>query len=63
MAKDMKWISVEDRLPNDNQLVLIYEPHCRNNKEKGIGIDDYELGDQDYGKWISHWMSLPDPPE
>ena len=59
----MKWISVKDSLPNDKQVVLVYEPHCSDQPEKGITTDVYSGGDLDYGTWVTHWMPLPEPPE
>lgn len=59
-AKQPRWISVKDRLPNFEQPVLAYS-----GEELGIGFA-YLDGD---GKWygdcgdVTHWMPLPEPPE
>lgn len=58
----MQWISVKDRLPQDDDMVLVW------NK------DDVEFGmyDKTYGVWkdyteylrhITHWMPKPNGPE
>ncbi len=56
----MKWISVEDRLPEDYQDVLVWEEHAGR---------DYVLSwyAPFCGWWketpdVTHWMPLPDPP-
>lgn len=62
----MNWISVEDRLPKDDQTVLIHHtngtifeaeflkdtPHSYFYKDIAIRIDK-----------VLHWMPLPNPPE
>lgn len=58
---EMKWISVEDRLPERFNRVLVYR--------KGGKV---EQGFRDVGDWwkiygtrtkhITHWMPLPEPP-
>ena len=63
-----KWVSVNDRLPNDGQDVLAY---LYNGEETRIAPFNY-----DKGTWydcvmnctvainsITHWMPLPDPPK
>ena len=66
-----KWISVEDKLPDENQEVLILIPVVnRFNIENGIYRGDGIWS----GAWctrrgkgqsykVSHWMPLPDAPE
>ena len=66
----MEWISVEDRLPEDGEWVLMF---C----VEFSGVDKYRAGfyhgDNDGLSWLSaanafgfptvtHWMPLPDPP-
>ena len=55
-----EWISVEDRLPDDNTCVVVYEPHVRDNDENGICIVRYLLEDNDFVDYITHWMPLSD---
>lgn len=71
-----RWISVDDRLPNIGERVFVYIPRPDNHYNTEIayiseGNDDYPywvLGDksQFYSTrfhYISHWMSLPEPPK
>lgn len=59
----MKWISVEDRMPELNKVVIV---------EGGIAIhnSDFQwvtMTGHDSGnviQWtVTHWMPLPSPPE
>ena len=69
----MEWISVEDRLPDSGEWVLMY-------LNKFLGVDQYRAGFYSMGTWLSaanwtednytlsadnitYWMPLPDPPE
>lgn len=64
-----EWISVEDRLPEKNQDVLVYSGNFIGgmmNVYTYVGNDNWA---DDYGHWgntelegITHWMSLPTPP-
>ncbi len=52
------WISVKDRLPNDDERVLAYFPEMRDSEadiqlSKGWAIN----------KFVSHWMPLPKTPK
>ncbi len=59
------WISVKDRLPETDQMVLFFD-------KENICYGEYEFynpGDRwydvDRSRWridVSHWMPLPDPP-
>lgn len=49
------WVSVKDRLPDDLETVLCYEPNCDED------IFTYRLGD-DVGCAVTHWMPLPESP-
>lgn len=52
----MSWISVEDRLPSEDDQVL----GCSIN---GVVITFETLWVEDFGIWdITHWMPLPEPP-
>ena len=63
------WISVEDRLPDNGEPVIGFEPHCLENRDKGIGVidADYDLAKNnmksDGTYWVTHWMPLPEPPK
>jgi Lar family restriction alleviation protein len=56
------WISVEDRLPKKNTLVLAINSlegiYTSIFNEKGWGVSGYG-----YMKNITHWMPLPEPPD
>lgn len=72
----MRWISVEDRLPEHRKSVLVYCPEFDN-----IYCADYRSKEDDIfsliGKWfyfeqgvgniileeVTHWMALPRPPK
>lgn len=58
------WISVEDRLPELGERVLVWLPY--------VATEAYRKGDcwvrhnsnlEDYmGAKVTHWMQLPEPP-
>ena len=58
------WISVKDRLPEDDKEVLAYDSE---HKEIVIALYDSEDEEWDYGDWyegaITHWQPLPELPE
>jgi hypothetical protein len=56
-----EWISVNDRLPEKNQLVLIYAPDTDQLKIR-IGLFDKEINIY-HNLGITHWQPLPEPPK
>ena len=58
----MEWIRVEDRLPEDNQRVLVYRPEMETADTGPISV---QFGWTCARKHcdVSHWMPLPEPPE
>lgn len=58
----MHWISVKDRLPSHETMVIVYSELC------GIGLAFIDNRDE---KWcgdchdedVLYWMPLPEPPE
>lgn len=55
---DLEWISVYERLPEEDERVLAYFPDmagsdCEIQISKGWALN----------KFVSHWMPLPDSPE
>ena len=61
-----EWISVKDRLPEENTEVLIY---CKTNSGKEVFFVDkicYFRGLPIWQVWsekVTHWMPLPEPPK
>lgn len=59
------WISVEDRLPEEYQRVLVFVPEAN----KLIGSPDMDTDRVANGRWVrwdkfvTHWMPLPEFPE
>ena len=65
----MKWTSVEDKFPEDGQLVIAtgFDWGCSKNKRHFIVCKYFQrdwLGDEgEEYKYVTHWMPLPEPPE
>ena len=73
LVEPPRWISVEDRLPKEEGLVLV----IANGKPMNniTLVDAYELGEYTDEGWIidawpgwedaqvTHWMPLPEPPK
>jgi len=65
MRGERRWIPVQERLPEQNEPVLIYTEmigrHVASIDEEGEWFCDYG------GEWlfpnVTHWMPLPQPPE
>lgn len=61
-----KWISVDDRLPDENTSVLVCNANGTTYDEREADIAYLENGQFD-GVWcgrelkVTHWMPLPDP--
>lgn len=60
-----EWISVEDRLPEEDEWVLV---GCEKYQMTSWGIlmnGKFVNPDLDYNQieFVSHWMSLPKPPK
>ena len=65
----MKWVSVEDRLPDKPGTYLCHfddgetETFPLNEDEfDGYGNVTIKWGVLGYG-WVTHWMPLPEPPD
>ena len=63
IANPCEWISVEERLPEVRQRVLLYSHHDGVN----TGYRADEIGrfyvDKSYPYRPTHWMPLPEPPK
>lgn len=60
------WISVEERLPEEDENVLVYGPWGIGNGYSLAFWYDSAWNDVDSGyplDNVSHWMPLPDPPK
>lgn len=58
-GEKMRWIPVEERMPEHNDVVLAYFPEM-----KGSGCEiQIQKGWSVKLKFCSHWMPLPEPPE
>lgn len=57
-----EWISVKDRLPEDNQRAIVYRPEM---SESDVGAVSVQFGWNCKRKKtdITHWMPLPEPPK
>lgn len=64
LDKQSKWISVEERLPGIEEVLI-----CAMGNWVGIafhhgsGVFETGGGLTLEGKFVSHWMPLPEPPE
>ena len=60
----MKWISVEDKLPNENEWIILGSRKCEM-VCFGIRMDNIFVNpDLNYLRieFVTHWMPLPNPP-
>ena len=61
-----RWISVEDRLPQDGERVIA----CFPEETESVGEATFRLTEDnqwltEHGSWflVTHWIPLPSPPE
>lgn len=54
-----EWISVKDRLPEDDDIVLTYHPLAKDTDIEITTLKGWSINPT----IISHWMPLPEPPE
>ena len=50
-----EWISVKDRLPEENEIILAWVAACRDLH--------FCFGSEVSGLEVTHWMPLPQPPK
>ena len=63
-VREEEWISVEDRLPENANKVIVYTNYKRivlTSLEKPFGWDTYPLNFED--EIITHWIPIPQPPK
>ncbi len=67
LIEDGKWISVEERLPEDNQEVITYSS---SGEIEVLIYDNHDIKDTfvKYGALVrvynvTHWMTIPKPPK
>ena len=69
-GKMNEWISVKDRLPDNTNVVLVYDLRI----SRGINVPKIRFGFYFGNTWhrsegtgwkidVSHWMPLPNPPK
>lgn len=66
-VNDMEWISVKDKLPEENQNCIIWTGsafmsafYLGNDK---WWLDYYDRTQTVTSDWFTHWMPLPEPPK
>jgi len=63
----MKWISVKEQLPEDDQTILVYNPRASlfqlgyylKDEDSFYSIESYFA----FPLHVTHWMPLPQPPK
>lgn len=64
-----EWISVKNRLPDNNKPVLVFAHSVPftaayvTRRRKWVVIGQYRCSDLREGKTVTHWMPLPEPPK
>ena len=63
-----KWISLQERMPENGQTVLLHCDGCilmgvHRAKASSPFQSTYSGAQDPYGHDITHWMPLPEPPE
>ena len=62
--KQNKWISIDEKLPENEERVLVYIDSKRYGKT--LDTDRYLRDSDSWARWnnhITHWMPLPEPPK
>lgn len=63
---NMKWISVDNKLPNDGEEILIFSCEDKNNISIGYRKHNFFFDLIDFTITpinVTHWMPLPEPPK
>lgn len=62
-AQVPRWISVEEKLPEERAVVLVVREENLYGREVTIGWTRCGKWELPIGAKITHWMPLPEPPE
>ena len=67
-TKEMKWISVKDRLPETGKRVLVFgtwdDVHSAYfSVKQNAFFDDSFAPERNITEFITHWIPLPEPPK
>lgn len=57
-----EWVSVDDRLPEDDEVVIIFTDKNFVYAGELIG-DTWFLDNDNWTETVTHWMPMPDPPK
>lgn len=57
-----EWISVEDRLPDEGDTVLVFRPRYATNTRMSALVSQKWFDGDEVGE-VTHWMPLPTPPQ
>lgn len=61
------WINVKDRLPENMERVLIFYKILHRDQRVAFyingGFYDDITSEENFCKWVTHWMPLPKPPK
>lgn len=67
LMEQPRWISVEERLPEDRDWVLVWHTGYLTAKKAKYKDNDFPIwiidGYGDQPGEVTHWMPLPEPPE
>lgn len=60
----MKWISVKDKLPKEDEIVKIKMTILFTTIKESLYLKKYfNVKGENVTKWVTHWMPLPEPPK
>ena len=60
LLKEREWISVKDRLPEEDTWVLVY---AKQGFYMNLKVDYIYHGEWFNSLLVTHWMPLPEPPK